>query len=587
MEKYKRGDGNMHDIFYNKKKSFKNRYLDKDLGNRIAKKRKKNTAMQKDAFKESMKDLAKQASKEPIIIIKGNKKVLEDESFDIIEEMFAIFISMNVCCRQEIDQVYNKRKSDYEESYEKLIHESYGIIELMDINTVNYARKLFGILKCQKEYKNQILNIETIVKQINPSIVKYVKKSPDVDVPAFMERYYDRRLNTIETMAIHISLFYLAIQYDKMIICEDEFEHLFNTFKAFGEFSDFQEEDVSLQAIMEIENSTEDIVMRTEINRYNPSSYMELLYTLAYDNKELNFEFCSDLLELLTFSAIKNDVSLVSVLYTPIDKCQVKHVLDLYSLEINKARYNGDELDIYDKSYVFTSIIVTVALSQWYYEIKHSQLDSHADKIKELKQITDNLKVKEKELNDLSAENDMKLAKLKKENEELRNSNKNLNSSIAKLEGELAKRDKQISKLLKEKASLEETNSDLEEIITKEMQRKAGSNPELTTAFMLDYINKYKIAMFGGHDSTNLQLKNSIKNFTSFNHSVNIDISAANNADFIFINTQWFNHSLYKMVIPICREKNIPHSYIVGVSSNFASTVEQMYNFILEYEKSI
>lgn len=180
---------------------------------------------------------------------------------------------------------------------------------------------------------------------------------------------------------------------------------------------------------------------------------------------------------------------------------------------------------------------------------------------------------------------DKALMKSSKDNTALNDEIKRLNSIIVRMEGQRSK-DQETIALYEEKIEEYEGNiTDMQNILQSEMEKKLEKDTQISATDMIAYLSKYKIVMFGGHDATNAKLQNVIPDLTVFNHVVNLDYSVTNSADFVFINTQWFNHSLYQRVISICRGSNKNYSYIVGASSNFNLILQQMYRFAVETEE--
>ena len=73
---------------------------------------------------------------------------------------------------------------------------------------------------------------------------------------------------------------------------------------------------------------------------------------------------------------------------------------------------------------------------------------------------------------------------------------------------------------------------------------------------MVDYINDFKIGIFGGMSNIT-KLSNKLNNITYYN-SQNQDISSINNLDIIFINTDFINHAFTNKIKSYFGEKRKP-----------------------------
>ena len=236
-----------------------------------------------------------------------------------------------------------------------------------------------------------------------------------------------------------------------------------------------------------------------------------------------------------------------------IDKYIIDYIISF--LNIIAVSFNIGEED--EENYIlFISLLYIYAIIENYKKLKHDYLDtSKEDFYLKLKYKEQNIKQKEDEIVNTTT----------KYEKEIQNKNK----KILELEKEIKKLKKQ-NVLLENTLSKNENNNKevvaLREYIYKE-EKEIIEEKEISLDNIIMDIKQYKIAIFGGRQSTINKMKKILPEYRYIGvDNINFDIKFIENLDYIVICTNYISHAMYYKVINYIRDTDIKLIYINDVN---------------------
>ncbi|MFJ8528707.1 hypothetical protein [Bacillus sp. NPDC094106] len=259
--------------------------------------------------------------------------------------------------------------------------------------------------------------------------------------------------------------------------------------------------------------------------------------------------------------------------------------LDLDPVEIqNKVFFSREEMELIFQEVLIADIenenifnkfelliptyLYMMAMAKMYKDLKKLYLEDKqeetylANKIKEKK-----LKDKEESLKKLKKTTELKSKEEKEKRLALEKKVKELEKTCTRLESE-------VTTLSTEKKELSSLRSFIYRMNV-EVTQDSTSIDE-----MLSSLNKYKIAVFGGHQNWQLKLKESLANIRVIDvDSLNKSVAFIKNMDYVFVNTHYFNHSFYEKIMNEVNKTNAQLIYL-NRTTNTQMTIEEMYSYI-------
>lgn len=537
-----------------------------------------------------------------------------------IRHAFIIGIALERKCADVINEIYYAN--------EKLYHEAYlneGLSEdllkrTFTMETEDRINKMSGIIQVCYQ-KNDFLLIEKIIKKCHPSIVNYVKKSRVINLDEFSEKYQINSLSETEVYSILVSLMYLSVRKGKTIeesaspvqFILGKWDSLLDPLRCdyklmlennMGEYSTQVLEDIEIGYKMfdysnnfknKLDNNLEDFIS----NHLEHETYKRLgVFNYKFLDERKKFEvskkiFIDDYIkarnEVFTSGIGKYIGSLSRFLKTlglnegdifidtPLDKDAFENIMANYSYAKTDNNVKEEDRELFVVSCIFIYNFAVL-----YKKCKDMYLNKLLeDKHKEAIEL-------EKEINLKREKYESKLEEYKSKINEVNNENKELKRRIKELERENAKLSGEASKTVEKIDSLNELNTELKSTI-EELKHQCENlseiaftttSEDISTEDKIEYINKFKIGIFGGMSNIK-SLSGNLKN-TAFYNSKNQDISSVLGLDMIFISYEFFNHAFSKKVKSVIENSDIPLRYISGTNNNLI--IDTIYQELVNYE---
>ena len=183
-------------------------------------------------------------------------------------------------------------------------------------------------------------------------------------------------------------------------------------------------------------------------------------------------------------------------------------------------------------------------------------------------QLYEELHKKEELFNNIKLEKE----KINKESIILKDENNKLKNKIKELE----KENKKLSQKLNEKEDYKKEVSSLREFIFNLDNQEEYIEKDIDT----NKLKNVKAVVIGGHEKWQQRMKELLPNFT-FIHpdALNFDINILNNADIVFIYTNYLNHAMYYKVINEIRKNDIRLEYL-SANTNENIVLKRMCNLL-------
>lgn len=528
-----------------------------------------------------------------------------------IRHALIIGLSLNRNCREVIDEIYYKNEKLYHDTYLNSGFRDDCLKKIFSMTTEDTFNKLAGIVEVCYKKKDWLL-VEKVIKKAHPSIVNFVKKSNVVDLDKFSENYEFKNFLEDEQFSIIVSLVFLAPLYKKDFVGDSNLYFILNKWNRFLSIMKADE-------LLAVAQSEKEIV-----NEYINKGY-DLFAFDKSDKIDCNLEyFISEDIEKKVFNKLGIDYNLDSKTLKSlnIDLSEYEetrnneflhginkyvgcfsrylHSLGLDSGDIfvdtpitNEGLENifkdfyfstvGNNVDDKDMELYIASCLFIYNLTYLYKDCKDIYLNQASeDKYKELKDMENDL-IKQKEKFD---EKEFKIKKQLKENkseiDELKRRIKELEKANSKLESDNRKKDETINSLTLENGYLKENITELSNELDT-IEDNVVNTCDISLEDKIDYINKYKIGIFGGFSNIN-KLSNTLINVEYYNE-INQDISSINNLDMIFINRSFMNHAFTYKVKSFVLKNNLKLSYLSG--TNETNLINLIYQNLINKQENL
>ena len=507
-----------------------------------------------------------------------------------IRHMFIITTGTQQKAKPMIDKLFKEREQEYYELY--LNSEMYEdtIKEMFTIPCIETINKLIGIVEYSYN-NNSFLLLEQIAKEIHPSIIKYVKKKPTVNIQDFFYSYVNiKEASEQDLYSIMVCLVYFSVLYKKEVMGNEAF------YLGWKLYLDSAMKHARVNEIPEKNKPMIDKMYEwLHISK-------EQTFPMKFDNI-FDFLVDSEIIEMLQLPDHKSLTTLSSSVYQSYrDKVfkqgLSKHIgvcsgmFSAFGLDTNTIfnriiskeyldsilnqcvnYYKANNLTEEElKGFMIHSLFM-VNLLYLYDEVKDLYLKkSKDDYFHELKSFETRLKEEKHTLDVEHKTYQSKLTELEKEKKALSLQVKGLQSELANLTS-LYKKEQQETLALNEE--LLSYKREMEALRTSyEKAHRLEDEATISLEEMVAQLNEYKIALFGGHNTTKSKLATSIPTILMFDNKTE-DISSIKKADYVFINTDWFSHAFSEKVLSYCKKNQIPFFYIGG--TNYENVITMMY----------
>lgn len=523
-----------------------------------------------------------------------------DFSIDTNPELAIIIaLAMNRSCWSEVDNIYMLNEHTYYTYYKKSKLRNSPIKSIFSMETEEKANKLIGIV--EKSYSDgNLLNIERIIKAINPSIIRYVKNSNTINIESFYDKYLKNKDYTGgEEFSITLSLIFLSTWYLKPIqssgsveFIKDKWEYYTNCYiYSNQEFElDIDSKNIDLFYSYLGINKTDkfnknlDLII-TQLIDTKTKEEMELVSNINKRKSMMLDEFideCQDIQLnkgfLVRFSVLTKYLCKLGLeprdMY--VESNITNQILDEIFMYIQE-REGLDDIKTEEYQLLVASCLMIYTLYYNYMKSKDWYLNKSVEnKFDELDKLEKDLIEKQDKLNEEIKRFEKRNKQKELENKELKNKikcieieNKILNSKLNKLED--------INNEVKDKLSiLLEENYKLK--VECKRLRKIHITENVSNEEKIKYINNFKIGIFGGMSSIKC-LADIVEN-VRFYESQNQDISSIQNLDYIFVNTDFFSHSFGEKLKRSLEKYQVDVNYISGTNINLI--IEKIYRNMLE-----
>ena len=508
-------------------------------------------------------------------------------------------------CHDVIDRIYEENEQRYYQAYMNSAMRNDCLKEMFSLSNVESINKLIGILEYCYD-SNSFLLIEEIIKAVNPSIIRYCKKSHDANFNVFMEKFYgkDAFLEMPEhtTFVLGTAVFYLCTIYNK----ECNGSLLFHVFSywemlvgnleqhfMFSNQNNYDEYSIEIEQMYKrygINMTDEPIVLDCMFDNIIDKETVKIM-TEKYGAFRVNNQLIShDEFRTARSQSFQQGVSKyigalsgmfshfgldANTLFTY--NVDSKFFNSIFCECANASKYNGikeSELD-----FMVISSIYIVTLLNMYKQAKDLYLNkSKEDKFFYLSEYETKLKEEHEKLNASIKENNSRHEKSQKEIKQLTESKKIVESECAVLNSEIRKLKAENERIQNQLTEQQEYIDSLEKLLSSTDKVSDGTlNVDMSSDDIIKFINdnQFKIALFGGHNTTRSALENSINNILLFDKK-SADISSIIDVDYVFMNTDWFSHSLGAKTLSFCKRNNIKTYYIGG--TNLKVVLNQIYD---------
>lgn len=514
-----------------------------------------------------------------------------------IEHMFTIGIGASIKCKEIINEIYGVREKEYYELYINSKMSNDALKRTLTMEEEESVNKLIGIIEYCHKTSNFFL-IEKIVSKLNPSIMKFFKKSDKTDLHKFQMIYLDGIYNNIEEMEIfanQVSLIYLSYIYDKDVILSGANEYFINgvweqlTNTLYHEetkydvvFKDmdckpaikscYRLFELDEDAIVENQSLNlflENFIESQVLSKFNKEDVLKRNIDLEdYKNVRVKL-FREGMVKYIgAYSRFCKTLGLnsnTSLSYTNVNNDVLNMIFKEVPLAVHYNSFDLSEISIYIISCIFLYNYI-----EMYKTSKDIYLNvSKEEKYKELIEHERSLKEKENEIKEVISKKesiisskDEEIRKLKEEIKALKEEKSNLNRDIINLNNEN-----------------KELNDEFIKINTIEVEKQMNeieSNSEVTYEEAIENIKDKKIVIFGGANSIK-NIKKILPNVILLN-DINKDISVIKNVDLIVINSEFFSHSFTKKINSVTNKYKIKYNYICG--TNFKNIILSLNSYL-------
>lgn len=532
-----------------------------------------------------------------------SKESLKDSYYFRTDLGLIVALGLNKECYETIDRIYSEKEDAYYEMYinsdlfQNDITSRFGYLEEDKMN------KLISIIS-EADRTNNYLKVEKIIHKVQPQAVKYVKKCNLVNAEDFIYKFVpENKKSIMNVFSILVILMSLSMVYEKK--CDlGKFEKFVFTqwYKFKSEEHDISKKEVNISNLEDItakelknlyidnfDVSTnnldvffERLSLRRSFAEENISNSnrdeIEFLNSLEIDvavnimkNRRCS-EYTHEEKDIQYFNSLIRGLGLETsslLANVTISNNELKKIVELSSYLINEKKIEKDRWDFY-----IIPTLYIYALTNLYKDVKSITLNKNAEREYKKNKEYKNYIEKEKEIfknekytlnrtlkdkNDRIQELELKLRQIEKINNKLvaDNNRKRIEiDEITKENEELNYENKEIFKMLDEinKSTIYEESTNYENVIKE--------------------LNKYKIGIFGGLESIK-ELGKILTDVTFFKKETE-DISSIKKFDYIFINSDFFNHAFSKKVYSMKKKYNLNLGYIH--QTNIKKIVEEMYN---------
>lgn len=522
-----------------------------------------------------------------------------------VRHALIIALGLNRNCRTLIDEIYNKNDKEYYKIYRKSDFFNDIVKNIFTMETVHSMNKLIGIIEKSYQVKDYSI-IEKLIKMVHPSIINFVKTSNVVDIDKFSQKYLQEKINILtelELFTILVCIFYLGKIRGKEIRGTGSLHLMFEYWNkllqtAFLQGSNLLDElgyksnkegigkSYSLFDLKPFEPVETDSLANFVENYIETKTINECKSMAALSRGEIN---ALDLYKEVRSSQFKKGICKyigsfsrvfdsfgIENLDASMDVKINNQILDLIFNEFELAKkYNN--INESEKELYITSTLFMYNLIELYNQAKEVYLEkSKEEKYKDLEQFESILLLKEENLKS-------------EHNKYIQKSNRDA-AKIKELENELKKIRKENSQLVannqKNKeicVTYENENKDLKQdretllVAVNQLEKLIHEEPKVSIEEMVEEINKYKIGVFGGMKSIE-GLSKFLTNVTYYKNNTQ-DISSIKNLDYIFLNSDFFNHGFTNKIMSQNSGKNQTNFGYIG-GTNIPLIITQIYNVI-------
>ena len=508
-------------------------------------------------------------------------------------------------CHDVIDRIYEENEHRYYQAYMNSAMRNDCLKEMFSLSNVESINKLIGILEYCYD-SNSFLLIEEIIKAVNPSIIRYCKKSHDANFNVFMEKFYGAdgymKMSEHTIFVLGTAVFYLCTLYQKdcngsmlfhvfsywNMLCEGLQRHY--EFSNQIHFNKFSDEIKQMYKRYDINISDETIILDCVLDNIIDNETVKIMTekhgAFRVQNQLISHDEYRCARSQSFEQGISKYIGAMSGLFSHYGLDS--NTLFTYSVDskffdsifyecANASKYNGikeSELD-----FMVISSIYIVTLLNMYKQAKDLYLNkSKEDKFLYLSEYETKLKEEHEKLNDSIKQNNSLHEKSQKEIKQLTESKKIVESECAVLNSEIRKLKAENERIQNQLTEQQEYIDSLEELLSSTDKVSDDTlNVDMSSDDIIKFINdnQFKIALFGGHNTTRSALENSINNILLFDKK-SADISSIIDVDYVFMNTDWFSHSLGAKTLSFCKRNNIKTYYIGG--TNLKVVLNQIYD---------
>ena len=518
-----------------------------------------------------------------------------------IRHAFIISVGLSRNCWDTVNEIYAK---DEEKYYERYINSGFvndAIKNLFTIRVEEIINKTIGIVEdCYAI--NNFIKLERIIRQIHPSILNFVKKSNStVELEKFKDRYLASpftgeildELSESDVFAIIVSVIYASQLYGKDVggtVTVKLFQDYWNGFtrKAYLSYNryktthfgeDWTKEIEEAYKVLDLDPKKEvkedklELFVDAYIEKYVRKKCEEEGFTISKDGN-LPYNSYKDIRSNIFTLKPTNYIGAFSRLMDTLgidcmdafnDTPMNKDILNMVFKDLALSKLGNNITDEESALYAISAIFI-YNLAFLYNDAKELYLKkSKEEKYRDLRALEEKVNKEKEELDkkiekskDVVNIKDYKLKQLEAELKLLRKENVKLTADNTKLVTETKKQLMEIEELNKDKAILLEVINSIES--------NDEGEEEVSLEEMIEYINKYKVGIFGGKKNIK-NLGEAIDN-VNFYENMTQDISSIKNLDMVFINSSFFNHAFTNKVIANKEKFKIPFGYISGTNIN-------------------
>lgn len=514
-----------------------------------------------------------------------------------VEHMFTIGVGASIKCKQIISEIYEVREKEYYELYINSKMSNDSIKRTLTMEEEESVNKLIGIIEyCHK--KSNYFLIEKIISKLNPSIMRFFKKSDKTDLHKFQMMYLDKISNNIEEMEIfahQISLIYLSYIYDKDIILSGAneyfilgvWEQLTNTLYHEKTKYDLEFKDLdckpAINSCYKLFEIDEDKVIKNQSLNLFLENFIESQVLSKFKEEDV----LSRNIDLEEYKKVRINLfregmikyigaysrfcktlglnSSTSLSYTTVNNDILNMIFKEVPLAIHYNSFDVNEIPIYIISCLFLYNYI-----EMYKTSKDIYLNvSKEEKYKELIEHEKSLREKENEIREIISKKDLIISN---KDEEIRK----LKEEIKSLKQDKSNLNKEIIALNNENKELNDEFMKINSIEVEKQMNEIESNSEVTYEEAIENLKDKNIVIFGGANNIK-NIKTILPNVILLN-DINKDISIIKNVDLIVINSQFFSHSFTKKINSVTNKYKIKYNYICG--TNFKKIIFALNSYL-------